>query len=122
MEKNKATVVFGSSIKPMRFSNKAIKKLRQYGHPVYALGLREGEVGDVKIQTGKPVLKDVHTITMYLGLQNQTEYYDYIQSLNPKRVIFNPGTENGEFANTLRENGIEVVDYCTLVMLDTEMF
>lgn len=122
MENRKTTAVFGSSVKPSRFSFKAINKLRQYGHPVHALGLREGNVADVEIKTGKPDLKDVHTVTMYLGPKNQTEYYDYIMSLNPKRVIFNPGTENTEFAKTLKDNGIEVVEYCTLVMLDMEMF
>ena len=116
------TAVFGSSVKPMRFSFKAINKLRQNGYPVHALGLREGRVADVDIQTGKPDLTDVHTVTMYLGPQNQPEYYDYIQSLKPQRVIFNPGTENNEFANILKDNGVEVVEYCTLVMLDMDMF
>jgi len=122
MKEQKTTAVFGSSVKPSRFSFKAINKLRENGHPVYALGLREGKVADVDIQTGMPELKDVHTVTMYLGPQNQAGYYDYIQSLNPKRVIFNPGTENPEFANILKNNGVEVVEYCTLVMLDMDMF
>ena len=118
MQDQKTTAVFGSSVKPMRFSFKAINKLRQNGHPVYALGLREGKVADVDIQTGKPALTDVHTVTMYLGPQNQPEYYDYIKSLKPQRVIFNPGTENPEFAELLRDEGVEVVEYCTLVLLD----
>ena len=122
MEDKKTTVVMGSSVKPVRYSFKAINKLRQYGHPVHALGLREGVVADVNIQTGKPKLENVHTVTMYLGPQNQTEYYDYIQSLKPKRVIFNPGTENPEFADKLRNNGIEVVEFCTLIMLDSDQF
>jgi predicted CoA-binding protein len=122
MKDQKTTAVFGSSVKPMRFSFKAINKLRQNGHPVHALGLREGRVADVDIKTGKPELNDVHTVTMYLGPQNQPEYYDYIKSLKPKRVIFNPGTENSEFANMLKDDGIEVVEYCTLIMLDMDMF
>ncbi len=122
MDNKKTTAVFGSSVKPSRFSYKAIHKLRENGHPVYALGLREGRVADVVIQKGMPELKDVHTVTMYLGPQNQTEYYEYIQSLKPKRVIFNPGTENAEFAKALKDNGVEVVEYCTLVMLDMDMF
>ena len=122
MNNKKTTAVFGSSVKPMRYSFKAINKLRQNGHPVHALGLREGRVADVEIQTGKPKLTDVHTVSMYLGPQNQAEYYEYIQSLNPKRVIFNPGTENAEFAKALKDNGVEVVEYCTLVMLDMDMF
>ena len=122
MKEPKITAVFGSSVKPMRFSNKAINKLRQNNYPVYALGLREGKVGDVDIQTGKPELNNVHTVTMYLGMQNQPEYYDYIKSLKPKRVIFNPGTENSEFYKILKEEGVEVVEYCTLVMLDMGMY
>jgi len=122
MKEQKTTAVFGSSVKPMRFSFKAINKLRQNGHPVHALGLREGKVADVEIQTGKPELTDVHTVTMYLGPQNQPEYYDYIKSLKPQRVIFNPGTENIEFVKILKDDGVEVVEYCTLVMLDMDMF
>ncbi|RLD67098.1 MAG: CoA-binding protein [Bacteroidetes bacterium] len=122
MEENKVTAVFGSSTKQMRYSNKAINKLRQYGHSVVALGLREGVIADVEIQTGQPELEGIHTISMYLGLQNQPEYYDYIRALKPKRVIFNPGTENSEFANLLRNDQIEVVEYCTLVMLDSAMY
>ncbi len=122
MEENKVTAVFGSSTKQMRYSNKAINKLRQYGHSVVALGLREGVIADVEIQTGQPELEGIHTISMYLGSQNQPEYYDYIRALKPKRVIFNPGTENSEFANLLRNDQIEVVEYCTLVMLDSAMY
>jgi len=122
MQDQKITAVFGSSEKPMRFSNKAINKLRRYGYPVYALGLRAGKVADVEIQTGMPSLDDVHTVTLYLGPKNQTQYYDYIKSLKPKRVIFNPGTENPEFAESLRNEGMEVVEYCTLVLLDTDQY
>lgn len=119
---NKTTAVFGSSEKPSRYSNKAILKLRHYGHNVHALGLREGIVEGVKIVTGQPDLQDIHTVTLYLGPQNQPDYYDYIRSLKPKRVIFNPGTENAEFSNILREDGVEVVKYCTLIMLDQGMY
>ncbi|MCK5856388.1 MAG: CoA-binding protein [Bacteroidales bacterium] len=122
MENLKITAVFGSSVKPMRFSNKAIRKLRQNGYPVYALGLREGIVADVDIQTGTPNLDKVHTVTMYLGPQNQAEYYNYIKSLKPSRVIFNPGTENFEFSKMLQKEGVEVIENCTLVMLDMGIF
>jgi predicted CoA-binding protein len=122
MDKQKITAVFGSSVKPNRYSNRAINKLRQYGYPVHALGLREGKVADVEIKTGMPKLDDVHTVTMYLGPQNQVEYFDYIRSMKPHRVIFNPGTENPKFAKILKNEGVEVVEYCTLVLLDSDMF
>jgi predicted CoA-binding protein len=122
MDKQKITAVFGSSVKPNRYSNRAINKLRQYGYPVHALGLREGKVADVEIKTGMPKLDDVHTVTMYLGPQNQVEYFDYIRSMKPRRVIFNPGTENPKFAKILKNEGVEVVEYCTLVLLDSDMF
>ena len=82
------------------------------------IGLREGLAGDVPIQRGMPAESGIHTVTMYIGAQNQTAYYQYILSLNPKRVIFNPGSENPEFADDLRKNGISVVHACTLMMLD----
>ncbi len=122
MKEDKVTAVFGSSTKQMRYSNIAINKLRQYGHSVIALGLREGTVADVEIQTGQPKIEGIHTVSMYLGPQNQTEYYDYIRAFKPKRVIFNPGTENSKFAKMLQGDQIEVVEYCTLVMLDSAMY
>jgi predicted CoA-binding protein len=122
MSEQKRTAVFGASIKPERYSNRAINMLREYGHPVEAIGLREGRVADVDIQTGLPELKDIHTVTMYLGPQNQDPYYDYIIGLNPRRVIFNPGTENPAFAEKLREKGIDVVESCTLIMLGSGAF
>ena len=122
MSDTKLTAVLGSSVKPERFSNKAINKLREYGHPVHALGLKEGVVADVQIQTGMPKLEGIHTVSMYLGPQNQESYLDYIVGLKPQRVVFNPGTENPKFRRKLKEEGIEVVEYCTLVMLDNEMY
>jgi hypothetical protein len=113
----KKTLVVGGSLKPHRFSNRAINMLTDYGHPVVSIGLREGEVAGVKIQTGKPAFSDIDTITMYLGPQNQPEFYDYLIGLNPKRIVFNPGSENPEFEKKAKDKGIEVVNYCTLIML-----
>ncbi len=121
-EISKSILVIGGSIKPERYSNKAIKKLIEYGHKVYSIGLRTGEVEGVSIQQGKPEFKDIDTVTMYIGTAHQSEYFDYIINLSPKRVIFNPGTENKEFAETLKANDIEVVEHCTLVMLDYGLF
>ena len=118
----KKTLVIGGSLKPERFSNRAINMLTEYKHPVVSVGLREGKVADVSIQTGKPRFNDIHTVTMYVGPQNQTGFYDYILGLNPKRIIFNPGTENYEFETKAKEKGIEVVQHCTLIMLGEESY
>ena len=118
----KLTLVFGASENPDRYSNRAILKLRQYGHPVVAIGLREGIVADVKIQKDKPDLKNVDTVTLYLSAKNQLPYYDYIVSLKPKRIIYNPGAENSELEELAEKNGIENLEACTLVLLATGQF
>ena len=118
----KKTLVLGGSVNPSRFANKAIRKLRAYGHPVVSVGLKEGEVNDVNIQTGTPHFKDIHTVILYLSAKNQKQYYDYIIGLKPKRIVFNPGTENLELSELARKNNIEVVEYCTLILLDTHTF
>ena len=122
MGKIKKTVVIGASPDPTRFSYKAVKKLNEYGHPVVAIGIREGEIEGIKIINDKPNLQEVHTVTMYLSESNQNDYVDYIINLKPRRVIFNPGSENDGFADKLRQKGIEVDENCTLVMLSTENY
>ncbi|WP_372947939.1 CoA-binding protein [Mariniphaga sp.] len=119
---NKKTLVIGASTKPERYSNKAIRMLREYDHEVVALAKRTGHVDGVSIQTGFPKENDIHTVTMYLGAKRQPEYYEQIIKLKPKRVIFNPGAENDEFIEKLESAGIETVENCTLVMLRTQQF
>jgi predicted CoA-binding protein len=114
---NKKTVVIGASQNPERYSNRAVRKLKSYGHEVVAVGLREGQIDGVKIHADKPEEQDVDTVTMYVGPANQPPLYDYILSLKPKRIIFNPGAENNELEKKAEEKGIEVVEACTLVML-----
>jgi uncharacterized protein len=111
------TLVLGASTNPTRYAFMAVQRLRKLGIEVEAVGLRPGTVADVEIQTGTPVLTDIDTVTVYVGAQNQPPFYDYLLSLKPRRVIFNPGAENPEFETKLRENGIEVLSACTLVML-----
>lgn len=113
----KKTMVLGASTNPSRYSYLAINKLSAYKHPVVAVGLREGKVGDVTIQTGQPKEDDIDTVTLYMNPTNQRPYYDYILSLNPKRIIFNPGTENDELVEMARQKGIEPMEACTLVLL-----
>jgi predicted CoA-binding protein len=119
---NKNTLVIGASTHPERYSNKAIHKLSQYGHPVVAIGKNSGIVGEITIHTGFPSLENIHTVTLYINPTIQPSYYDYILSLHPKRVIFNPGTENADFYDLLAQNNIEAIEACTLVMLQTRQF
>jgi predicted CoA-binding protein len=113
----KRTLVIGASENPERYSNRAVLQLLSHGHPVLALGNKSGKIGNVHIDTGKPVYQDLDTVTLYLGPAHQPEFYDYILNLKPRRVIFNPGTENDEFFERVQKSGIEAVEACTLVML-----
>lgn len=122
MANNKKTVVLGASSNPSRYSYLAVNKLQANDHPVVAIGKRPGRVGEVDITTDHDPVDSVDTVTLYLNPQNQKEYYDYILSLRPKRIIFNPGTENDDLMRRARENGIEPVVGCTLVMLSTGMY
>lgn len=118
----KKTLVLGGSLKPARFSHRAIHMLVDYGYPVVSVGLREGQVAGVNIQKGFPVFKDIDTVTLYVGPKNQPVFYDYILRLNPKRIIFNPGTENKELESIATEKNIKTINYCTLIMLSEGSF
>ncbi len=122
MNQHKKTLVLGASSNPSRYSYLAINKLVAHNHPVVAVGLKEGVVNNVQIVKDKPQEKDVDTVTLYLNPKNQIPYYDYIISLNPKRIIFNPGTENDELVSLAEKNGIEAVEACTLVLLGTGQY
>jgi predicted CoA-binding protein len=122
MKEKKKTVVLGASPNPARYSFKAVKSLLRYGHEVVAVGFRPGVIYDTFIKLGTPDIDGVHTIAMYIGEQRQEEFHDYIISLKPRRVIFNPGTLNPPLMKELKEHGVEVIDGCTLVMLDNEEF
>ena len=119
--KNK-TLVLGASTKSNRYSNLAIRRLVNSGFNVLAYGLKEGEVVGIKIDTELIYYKDIDTVTLYLNPLNQKAYYQYIVSLKPNRVIFNPGTENFEFYNTLRVNHINFEVACTLTLLATNQY
>lgn len=116
------TLVIGASENPSRYAYKAIVSLGRHGHEVAAIGNRNGQVGDVKFMTEKAPLENMDTVTLYVNPRIQEAYYDYILSLKPRRVIFNPGTENLELMDILKQNGIESVIACTLVMLSTNQF
>ncbi len=118
----KKTLVIGASLNPSRYSNLAINRLVTYGHPVAAVGLKKGIVAGVDISTEKVNFENIDTVTLYLNPKRQEEYYNYIISLKPSRVIFNPGTENPEFYRLLREKNIETEVACTLVLLGTNQY
>lgn len=121
-EMNKTTLVLGASEKSERYSNKAIKALSSHGIRVLAIGLRNGKVDDTVILTGLPDLTGVDTVTIYLSPKNQAVYYDYILSLKPRRLIFNPGTENEALEKIAADAGILCENACTLVLLATNQY
>ncbi len=116
------TLVLGASPNPARISNQAVARLVQQGHPVSAVGVREGTIAGIPIQLGTPPLADVHTITLYLNPKRQEPLYEYILGLKPKRIIFNPGTENAKLVQLAQAKGIEAEIACTLVLLATDSY
>ena len=122
MIKSKKTLVLGASTKPDRYAFKAVTMLVDKGHSVLAVGQNAGEVAGVKIQTKAIPLKNIDTVTLYLNPTRQRDYYNYIVEAKPKRVIFNPGTENPEFYQLLKSNNIQVEIACTLVLLSTNQY
>lgn len=120
--KNKKTLVLGASENPARYSNMAMNRLKNHEHPVVAIGKKNGSVAGIAIGTEKVPMEDIDTVTLYLGPPHQKEYYDYIVSLHPKRIIFNPGTENDELAELAVKNNIQPVEACTLVLLSTGQY
>ena len=116
------TLVIGASLKPDRYSNRAIKALTSKDIETVAFGLRTGDVANVTIDTELIDYKDLHTVTLYLNPKRQEAYYNYIINLNPKRIIFNPGTENPEFYKLLEKHNIDFEIACTLVLLATNQY
>jgi predicted CoA-binding protein len=119
---DKLTVVIGASVNPWRFSHMCTLKLRSHNIPVVAIGLKPGTIGDVAISTGYPALKNVHTVTLYVGIERQQDYADYIISLQPRRIIFNPETYNPELEYLARSNDLHTLEACTILLLDAGLF
>jgi uncharacterized protein len=116
------TLVLGASPNPERYSYLAVAKLLRYQHTVIALGNQPGAIGDTPIVTGKPVLTGIDTVTLYLNPLRQKDWYTYILQLQPRRIIFNPGTENDELAALAQAQGIFCQEACTLVMLGNGLY
>ena len=115
-------LVFGATDNPSRYAYLASKMLLDYGHDIVLLGRRQSNVLEHEILTGTPMIDGIDTITMYVNPRNQKGYEDYLLSLKPKRIIFNPGTENIQLEQKANDAGIETVRACTLVMLRTNQF
>lgn len=118
----KKTLVIGASNNPDRYSYKAAERLLEHGHEIELLGLRPDVIFGKTIDTEKKAFQGIDTVTMYVGPQRQPEFYDYILSMKPRRVIFNPGTENPDFEIILQKAGIETEEACTLVLLGTGQY
>jgi predicted CoA-binding protein len=118
----KKTLVLGASLNPARYSHRAIEQLRKHGHEVIAVGIDEGRVADVELQKELPRGFGIDTVTLYLNPERQREYYDSILNLHPRRIIFNPGTENPEFEKKAHDLGITTEEACTLVLLSTNQY
>ncbi len=117
------TLVIGASANPERYSYKAVVMLNEYGHEVIPLGIREGKIKNMNIIKDKPDVSDIDTVTMYVAQKHQVEFYDYIlEKIKPRRIIFNPGTENFEFQKMAKEKNIMVQAACTLVLLSSGQY
>lgn len=120
----KKTVIIGATPNPERYAYKAAGELVKRGHEIVPLGIKKGTVFGKEILDirSKPAIENVDTVTLYIGPARQPEWYDYILSLKPRRILFNPGTENLEFQKQALAAGIEAEEVCTLVMLRTGQF
>ena len=116
---NKTTLVLGASLNTERYSYQAVIKLKKAGHTVFPIGIRTGEIDNIEIITDRKFNTKVDTVTMYVGVKNQPEWYPMIFAVRPKRIIFNPGAENDELRQLAEEKGIECEEACTLVLLAT---
>jgi uncharacterized protein len=122
MAEKKKTLVLGASDNPSRYSYLALQRLRSHGHPVVAVGKKNARVDDVAIEKEKKEFDNIDTVTLYLNPLHQQDYYDYILSLEPKRIIFNPGAENEELATLAKKHNIKPIEACTLVLLSTGQY
>ena len=119
---SKKTIVLGASNNPSRYSNKAVLALLENGHEVVPIGIKKAMVHGIKIINDMPEISDIDTVTLYLGPNNQVDYYKYILDISPSRIIFNPGTENDELKTICEQKGINCVENCTLVMLNQDIY
>jgi predicted CoA-binding protein len=113
------TLVLGASENPSRYAHMAVERLQEKGHHILAVGLKTGMIGETPIVTSIPTDIKIDTVTLYVGPKHQTDIIPQIIALHPRRVIFNPGTENADFIQQAQRAGIETEIACTLVLLST---
>ncbi|MBE7176137.1 MAG: CoA-binding protein [Mucilaginibacter polytrichastri] len=118
----KKTLILGATPNPERYAYLAAHRLVKNGHEIVNVGIKTGEVAGVPIEKGDEIHEDIDTVTLYVGPSHQPEYYDYIMNTHPRRIIFNPGTENRELRERAKAEGIETLDACTLVMLGSGQY
>ena len=116
------TLILGATPNPSRYAYIAANRLVNSGHEIVNVGIKSGAVAGAEILNGEPEVEDVDTITLYVGPKNQPQYYDYLLGLKPRRIIFNPGTENPALEQLAEDNGIEPIKACTLVMLASDQY
>lgn len=119
---DKKTLIIGATPDPSRYAYLAANRLVSHGHSIVNVGIKTGEVAGVTIEKPETIHTDIDTITLYVGPQNQTPLYDYILKTKPKRIIFNPGTENEELRRMAADKGIETDYACTLVLLSVGQY
>jgi uncharacterized protein len=118
----KKTLILGATDNPNRYAYRAAQSLLRHGHDIALVGIRKGEIAGQSIIRDKSPVVGVDTVTMYVGPRHQPEWYDYILNLKPRRIVFNPGTENSELEKLARQQGIQTLQACTLVMLATNSY
>lgn len=118
----KKTLIIGATPNPLRYANKAANSLVRYGHEIVNVGIKKGEAANQPIEKPEKIHTDIDTITLYVNPDNQKDLYNYILETKPKRIIFNPGTENDELVQKAEDAGIETLEACTLVMLATNQY
>lgn len=121
---SKKTLIVGATTNPSRYAFVAAGMFDERNLEFIPIGIKTGEVfgNEILDLRSKPDLKDIHTITLYIGPSHQDEWIDYLIGLEPKRIIFNPGTENSDFYKAAKAAGIEVLVACNLVLLSTNQF
>lgn len=122
VKKSMKTLILGATPNPDRYAYIAARQLTGAGHRIVPVGIKQGEVFGEEILHGLPQLEDIDTVTLYIGPRHQPIYYDWLIDLAPRRIIFNPGTENPELMQRARSAGIEVIAGCTLVMIGSGQY
>ncbi len=122
MFESKKTIVLGASPDPLKRAHRVCTKLMEKGHDVLPVGIKEGVIGDQAIITSSENVCEVHTVVIFIRAARQEQWLDYILACKPKRIIFNPGSENDNLIRMALDNGIEVLHECTILMLSSNRF